>query len=190
MSSASDTWALSISTFRSTWDVYGKSVTVTNRLGDPRHITGRAHFIAWFLAYTGAHNAEPVAFPVPASLSIPATPLITNLTAEIAGDTSLAWLGDHSQIDPWGDPDPEDRLSTYTSPPLADTRNFWKQYWAGYGSDDFPSNNDTPTPFIIGGGNGFDVAGGEAAFVKLHYIRRDCRLSPFVYYRVITVPEP
>jgi len=188
LTDASARWAALSVADRSTWDTYGDAVTSTNRLGAKYHLTGRAHYCAWFLAYTGAWNGSPFNDQVPIVFNLPSPPLLVSYSAsvDLTGECSLQV--NYTIPDFWPPPGKWDTISLYFSPPLAATRNFWKQFW--------PTRRllvvliTDNQPHLVGSivGSGWDPAGGEALFAKLHFLRWDSRLSPWIYLRTITQP--
>lgn len=189
MQSVNTEWANLSATDRVTWENYGKTVTSKDRFGAPRHRSGRDHFIAWFLAFTGATNAEPVTMVVPASLLTPTTVLRNQVAfyVDVGGnmnyDGSVEWTAGAS----W--PSGTNYCVSYISPELPLTRNFWKQSFPSFGYISFAGAPANPIPLFFSMGGGFDPAAGKRLFHKTRFITADGRLSPFFYHSNISLED-
>lgn len=188
LASANQEWRDYTPEERTVWDNYAKKVTVNNRFGEARHTTGRSHFVGWFLAFTGATNAEPVAFPTPTRLHSPAPPLLTFVSYTAQVDTTMDIFLQTGFTDPTDDAGALVKIVCYLSPPLAVTRNFWKQEFPDYDSINRVAGAPGNVNLQMSSSAGWDPAGGEKAFIKFRYIRDDGRLSAFVYDNGITDP--
>jgi len=187
LTGANQEWRDYSSEERSIWDNYAKKVPKNNRFGEKRFATGRAHFIAWYLAFTGATGAEPVTFPTPTRLHSPAPPLLTFVSYTAQVDTTMDIFLQTRFTDPTDDAGALVKIVCYLSPPLAATRNFWKQEFPDFGSINRAAGAPGSVNLQMSSSAGWDAAGGERAFIKFRYIRDDGRLSAFVYDNNLTV---
>lgn len=187
LGSANEEWRNLSATDRTVWENYGKTVTKRNRFGESKHVTGRAHFVAWFLAFTGGLDFEPTSFPLPTDLITPARPIIKINQILVNAPGNLFIFTSFTQLDPWGDVSPPDQIIFYGSPPLPLVRNFWKQNFPSHDSIGFSSETINPhtANWVITGG--WDQAGGQKIFMKFRFIRRDGRISSFTYADGISV---
>lgn len=189
LQSANTEWASLSLSDRSVWMNYGNVVKVANRFGVRRLITGREHFIGWFLAVTGATDAEPDVMTTPRLLTTPATPLGNSVDVAIT-EAGQAFFNPASKtLDPWPEPPNVDLFVGYLSPPLPLTRNFWKQSFPAHTSNTYVNDSIKIVQTWGLTSFGWDPAGGERAFWKLRFIRNDGRLSPWVYGFTLTEPQ-
>ena len=188
LGSANAEWRDLSQSDRSVWNNYGNSVKVLNRFGDPHNITGRAHFIAWFVAFTAATDAVPISFPVPTHLTLPSSPFLLDAQIAIDGLGEARWDGTMKQIDHSTDAGHDQICACYTSGPLDITRNFWKQDFPYHHGHEYVGGVSEIVQFAFDISLGWDIAGDEKCFFKARFIREDGRLSAFSYSNSITEP--
>jgi len=78
-----EAWLLLTENVRNTWNSYGENTTVPNKLGEPVHLTGRAHFIRQYVLRAQAGVAQITSAPTVPGLTQLSTLNVTATAAQL-----------------------------------------------------------------------------------------------------------
>lgn len=186
----SNVWQGLTAAQRADWQSYADAILLVDRLGESRKITALNHFIrslTWRKVYVGGADCNYVA---PTDMDIGATPLLESLTAVVSllGVCSIG--GGFNCSDAPAVAVDGNVVPFWTSPPLSPGVMYYKGPWNYIGWTAMGNAAAQPVTIAKTASGTFDIAGGQAVFLKCHADREDNRRSADTIMRIITTAAP
>jgi hypothetical protein len=175
---------------RNGWKAYADAVSFTDRLGDPRHLTGLDMYIR-------ANVPRNVYFPTPAAINnaptdmnIGATPIFNSIVATYEDSTKIKATCTMNIPDAPVAANYHNLIFFFASNPQNQSKEYYKGPFIHIESFGIEALASQPQICILYIPGNWNVAGGEKVFIRATVSREDGRYSGASIGMDITGPHP